>query len=86
MIKLFKRRRRRKVLVVGLDCAPPAALFHTSDENSLGLKDQLPNLGRLIDELTLSYHVARQHAITMEMLDLVAGAGILRGPRGRRGR
>ena len=50
MIKLFKRRRRRRVLVVGLDCAPPAALFRTSDENSLGLKDQLPSLGRLIDE------------------------------------
>ena len=38
------------------------------------------NLARLIDELTLSYHSARQHAITMEMLDLVAGSGILRGP------
>ena len=35
------------------------------------------NLARIIDELTLSYHAARQHAITMEMLDLVAGAGIL---------
>ncbi len=36
------------------------------------------NLARLIDELTLTYHTARQHAITMEMLDLVAGSGILR--------
>jgi F-type H+-transporting ATPase subunit gamma len=44
------------------------------------------NLRRLIDELTLGYHVARQHAITMEMLDLVAGAGMLRGPRGRQRR
>jgi len=44
------------------------------------------NLHRLIDELTQVYHVARQHAITMEMLDLVAGAGILRGPRGRQRR
>ena len=43
------------------------------------------NLARIIDELTLSYHTARQHAITMEMLDLVAGAGILRRPS-RRGR
>jgi len=41
------------------------------------------NLTKVIDELTLAYHSARQHAITMEMLDLVAGAGILRGPRGR---
>lgn len=41
------------------------------------------NLGRIVDELTLSYHTARQHAITMEMLDLVAGSGILRGPAGR---
>ena len=50
MIKLFKRRKHRKVLVVGLDCAPPAVLFHTSAEHGLGLKDQLPNLSRLIDE------------------------------------
>mgnify|MGYP005839302531 CR=1 FL=1 len=42
------------------------------------------NLAKVIEELTLAYHSARQHAITMEMLDLVAGAGILRGPRGRR--
>jgi len=42
------------------------------------------NLTRIIDELTLSYHTARQHAITMEMLDLTAGSGILRGPQGRR--
>ncbi|MBM3188470.1 MAG: hypothetical protein FJZ90_07085 [Chloroflexi bacterium] len=41
------------------------------------------NLTRIIDELTLSYHTARQHAITMEMLDLVAGSGILRRPSGR---
>ncbi|MBC7235398.1 MAG: F0F1 ATP synthase subunit gamma [Chloroflexi bacterium] len=40
------------------------------------------NLARMIEELTLAYHTARQHAITMEMLDLVAGSGILRGPRG----
>lgn len=39
------------------------------------------NLAQVIDELTLAYHTARQHAITMEMLDLVAGAGILRGTR-----
>ena len=41
------------------------------------------NLSRLIEELTLSYHTARQHAITMEMLDLVAGSGALRGPERR---
>jgi len=29
---------------------PPAVLFHTSAENSLGLKDQLPTLSQLIDE------------------------------------
>jgi len=44
------------------------------------------NLHRLIEELTRGYHMARQHAITMEMLDLVAGSGILRGPRGRQRR
>ncbi|MGI5916158.1 MAG: F0F1 ATP synthase subunit gamma [Anaerolineae bacterium] len=43
------------------------------------------NLSRIIEELTLTYHTARQHAITMEMLDLVAGSGILRGPASRRG-
>ncbi len=37
-------------MVFGLDCAPPAALFESGDENDLGLKDQLPNLSRLIDE------------------------------------
>ncbi|RLC59775.1 MAG: phosphodiesterase, partial [Chloroflexota bacterium] len=50
MLKLFKRRKARKVFVVGLDCAPPAVLFHKSSESDLGLKDQLPNLSRLIDE------------------------------------
>lgn len=44
------------------------------------------NLGRIIDELTLNYHTARQHAITMEMLDLVGGSGMLRGPPGRQSR
>lgn len=48
--KFFKRSRSRKVLVAGLDCAPPAVLFQTAAENPLGLKDQLPNLSRLIDE------------------------------------
>ncbi len=46
----FLRRRRRKVLVVGLDCAPPPVLFQTADQHPLGLKDQLPNLSRLVDE------------------------------------
>lgn len=36
------------------------------------------NLSNLIEELTLRYHSARQHAITMEMLDLVGGSGLLR--------
>lgn len=44
------------------------------------------NLTRLIEELTLGYHSARQHAITMEMLDLVAGTGVLRRSRGDEGR
>jgi len=37
------------------------------------------NLARVIEELTLQYHSARQHAITMEMLDLAAGAEGTRG-------
>lgn len=41
------------------------------------------NLDKIIDELTLNYHSARQHAITMEMLDLAAGSGILKR-RGQR--
>lgn len=50
MLRFLRRRRKRKVLVVGLDCAPPPVLFETGDENPLGLKDQLPNLSRLVDE------------------------------------
>jgi predicted AlkP superfamily phosphohydrolase/phosphomutase len=50
MLGLFKRRKPRKVFVIGLDCAPPPVLFRTSAEGGLGLKDQLPNLSRLIDE------------------------------------
>ncbi|MFO7740925.1 MAG: alkaline phosphatase family protein [Anaerolineae bacterium] len=49
MLKFLRRRQLRKVMVFGLDCAPPAVLFETSSENDLGLKDQLPNLSRLID-------------------------------------
>jgi F-type H+-transporting ATPase subunit gamma len=41
------------------------------------------NLKELIEELTQVYHSARQHAITMEMLDLVAGSGILKPPSER---
>ncbi|NLD71775.1 MAG: hypothetical protein GX649_03540 [Chloroflexi bacterium] len=41
------------------------------------------NLQELIEELTQSYHTARQHAITMEMLDLMAGSGELRRGRDR---
>jgi F-type H+-transporting ATPase subunit gamma len=39
------------------------------------------NTERLIEELTLSYNAARQHAITMEMLDLVGGADLLKSGR-----
>ena len=37
------------------------------------------NLERMVEELTQRYHSARQHAITMEMLDLIAGSGLLQG-------
>jgi predicted AlkP superfamily phosphohydrolase/phosphomutase len=50
MLRLFKRHKPRKVFVAGLDCAPPPVLFRTAAEDHLGLKDQLPNLSRLIDE------------------------------------
>jgi len=50
MLRLFRRRKQRKVLIAGLDCAPPPVLFQTGDENDLGLKDQLPNLSRMVDE------------------------------------
>jgi len=50
MIRLFRRHRKRRVLVVGLDCAPPDVLFRNGSESALGLKDQLPNISRLIDE------------------------------------
>lgn len=38
------------------------------------------NLERMVEDLTQRYHSARQHAITMEMLDLIAGSGLLEGP------
>jgi len=50
MLRFLRQQKKRKVLVFGLDCAPPAVLFETGDENELGLKDQLPNLSRLVDE------------------------------------
>ena len=50
MLRLLRRRKRRKVLVVGLDCAPPSVLFETADEGDIGLRDQLPNVDRLIRE------------------------------------
>jgi len=50
MLKLFRQRKPRKVFVAGLDCAPPSVLFQDGAEGHLGLKDQLPNLSRLIDE------------------------------------
>jgi len=37
------------------------------------------NSRRLIDELTLTYHTARQEAITEEMLELAVSAGLVRG-------
>jgi F-type H+-transporting ATPase subunit gamma len=39
------------------------------------------NAKRLIEDLSLSYHRARQEAITQEMLDLAAGAGMVAGAR-----
>ncbi len=48
--RLFKGRTPRKVLVAGLDCAPPNVMFKTGAEDELGLKDQLPNLSRMMDE------------------------------------
>ncbi len=53
-----------------------AARYRSMDAASTNLKN-------LIEELTQGYHAARQHAITMEMLDLVAGSGLLRKPSGQ---
>jgi predicted AlkP superfamily phosphohydrolase/phosphomutase len=50
MLRFLRRQKKRKVLVVGFDCAPPSVLFETGDESELGLKDQLPNVSRLIGE------------------------------------
>ena len=47
-----------------------AARFQTLDRSS-------QNAQRLIEELSLSFHQARQESITQEMLDLAAGAGLL---------
>ncbi|MHB1319162.1 MAG: F0F1 ATP synthase subunit gamma [Anaerolineae bacterium] len=53
-------------LVVDSAASEHAARFRAMDMAS-------SNLARIIEELTLQYHTARQHAITMEMLDLAAG-------------
>jgi len=37
------------------------------------------NSRRLIEELTLAYHTARQEAVTEEVLELAASAGLIRG-------
>ena len=37
------------------------------------------NSNRLIDELTLALQAARQQAITVEMQELAAGAGLIGG-------
>ena len=37
------------------------------------------NSRRLIEELTLTYHTARQEAVTEEMLELAVSAGLIRG-------
>jgi len=50
MLRLLRRRKRRKVLVVGLDCAPPSVLFETADKSDIGLRHQLPNVDRVIRE------------------------------------
>jgi len=51
-----------------------AARFRAMENASGNMKD-------MIAELTLSYHSARQNEITMQMLDLTAGSGILAGRR-----
>ncbi len=51
--------------------AEKAARFHAMDAAST-------NIARLVEELTLVYHTARQHGITMEMLDLIASSGLLK--------
>lgn len=57
-------------LIIEAAASEQAARFRAMDAAS-------SNLARQIEELTQSYHTARQHAITMQMLDLVAGSGIL---------
>jgi len=63
-------------LVMESTASEQAARFRAMDAAS-------NNLTRLIEELTQTYHTARQHAITMQMLDLVAGSGILAGRKER---
>ncbi len=57
-------------LVIEAAASEQSARFRAMDAAS-------SNLESLIEELTQSYHTARQHDITMQMLDLVAGSGIL---------
>jgi len=59
-------------LVMEASASEQSARYRAMDSSST-------NLEALIQELTQSYHTARQHAITMEMLDLIAASGALRG-------
>lgn len=52
-----------------------SARFHAMDAAST-------NLARFVEELTLIYHTARQHGITMEMLDLISSSDLLKRRRG----
>ncbi|MBC7316147.1 MAG: F0F1 ATP synthase subunit gamma [Chloroflexi bacterium] len=56
--------------------AEKSARFHAMDAAST-------NIARLVEEWTLLYHTARQHGITMEMLDLISSSGLLRHRPGR---
>jgi len=74
-----------QLVIVGLHLAviesaasEQAARFRVMDGAS-------QNSQQLIEELTLEYHQARQQAITREMLNLVAGAGLLPGVREEEG-
>jgi F-type H+-transporting ATPase subunit gamma len=57
-----------------------AAAEHAARYELMGAATQ--NADRLIAELTLAIHTARQQAITQEMQELAAGAGMI-GTRNR---
>lgn len=79
-IKLYRQVKKQWALVEFYRYVMQSAASEQSARYNV-LDSASSNCDRLIEELTQSYHAARQHAINMEILDLVGGSGLLKGSR-----